>query len=149
VSELNLYTGSTLDIFSALTETEIKLPFVSFGISAGFPSPALDFEDLAIDLNKHLIKHPAATFYGRVKGESMIDAGIGDGDLLVIDKSLEPTDGKIAVCYIDGEFTLKRIKIDTDCCWLMPANDKYSPIKITSENDLRIWGIVTNVIKSV
>lgn len=109
----------------------------------------MDFIDLSIDLNRHLVKHPSATYYGRVKGDSMKDAGIDDGDLLVIDKSLEVTDGKIAVCYVDGEFTLKRIKIEKDCCWLIPANEKYKPLKITTENDFVIWGIVIHVIKTV
>jgi len=107
---LKLYRSKTIDIYSALTETELQLPYVDEGISAGFPSPALDFVDLTIDLNKHLIKHPSATFYGRVKGQSLKKAGIDEGDLLVIDRSLEPANGKIAVCYIDGEFTAKRIK---------------------------------------
>jgi SOS-response transcriptional repressors (RecA-mediated autopeptidases) len=149
MSASKLYSGQVLDIYSAMTETKLKRPLFPFGIRAGFPSPALDFIDLTIDLNRHLIKHPAATFYGRVKGESMKDAGINDGDLLVIDKGIEPVDGKIAVCYIDGEFTLKRIKLDKNCCWLMPANEKYKPIKVTEENDLRIWGVVTYVIKAV
>ena len=111
---LKLHKVNILDIFSADTETELNLPFVDSGISAGFPSPALDFIDLSIDLNKHLIKHPSATFYGRVKGDSLKNAGIENGDLLIIDRSLEPTNGKIAVCYIDGEFTAKRIQINKD-----------------------------------
>ena len=102
-----------------------------------------------IDMNKHLVKHPSSTFYGRVKGNSMIDASINDGDLLVIDKSIEPADGKIAVCFIDGEFTVKRIKLEKDACLLMPANEKFNPIKVTEENNFLIWGIVTHVIKSV
>jgi len=101
-----------VDIYSTSTETPLEVSVIPSDISAGFPSPALDFTDISIDLNKQLIKHPSATFYGRVKGESMKDAGINDGDLLVIDKSIEPQTGKIAVCYLDGEFTLKRIKID-------------------------------------
>ena len=148
MAALKLHSTTTLDIYSALTETELELPMVSQGISAGFPSPALDFIDLSIDLNKHLIKHPSSTFYGRVKGQSMKDEGINDGDLLVIDKSIEPVDGKIAVCYIDGEFTIKRIKLDKNICWLMPANDNYKPIKVTPENDFLLWGIVTHVIKT-
>jgi DNA polymerase V len=100
MSILKLHSSTTLDIYSALTECELELPIISGGISAGFPSPALDFIDLTIDLNKQLIKHPSATFYGRVKGQSMKDEGIGDGDLLIIDKSLNPIDGKIAVCFI-------------------------------------------------
>lgn len=145
---LKLHSSSTLDIYSAQTETELDLPVLQ-GISAGFPSPAMDFIDLSIDLNRHLIKHPSATFYGRVKGESMKDAGINDGDLLVIDKSIDPVDGKIAVCFVDGEFTLKRIKTDSGGVWLVPANESYRPIHVTEENDLRIWGVVTHVIKSV
>lgn len=148
MAALKLHTSNTLDIYSALSDTALELPMVSEGISAGFPSPAMDFADLSIDLNKHLIKHPSSTFYGRVKGESMKDEGIHDGDLLVIDKSIRPADGKIAVCYLDGEFTIKRIRIDKDIIWLMPANDEYTPIKVTSDNDFLIWGIVTHVIKS-
>ncbi len=149
MSALKLHTSNNLDIYSADTETELSLPLLPTSISAGFPSPAMDFVDLSIDLNKQLIKHPSATYYGRVKGESMKNAGINDGDLLIIDKSLEPQDGKIAVCYIDGEFTIKRIKLDKDCCWLMPENEDYKPIKVTPENEFLIWGIVIHVIKSL
>ena len=145
---LQLHTSNHLDIYSALTETELKLPLVNNGISAGFPSPALDFVDLSIDLNLHLIKHPSSTFYGLVKGHSMKNIGINDGDLLVIDKSIEPINNKIAVCYIDGEFTLKRIKLEKNQCWLIPENENYQSIKVTEENDFLIWGIVTYVIKS-
>jgi DNA polymerase V len=137
-----------MDIYSAETETELQLPLME-AVSAGFPSPATDFIDLTIDLNRHLIKHPSATYYARVKGESMRDAGINDGDLLIVDKSIDPTDGKIAICYIDGEFTLKRIKIDQNGIWLMPANDRFKPIRIEQDNTLVIWGIVTFVIKDV
>jgi DNA polymerase V len=146
---LKLHTSNTLEIYSALTDTKLEIPMVSGGISAGFPSPALDFVDLSIDLNKHLIKHPSATFYGRVKGHSMKDEGINDGDLLVIDKSLDPVNGKVAVCYIDGEFTIKKIKFEENACWLVPANEKYKPIKVTPDNEFIIWGIVTHVIKSL
>jgi DNA polymerase V len=145
---LKLHSSKTIDIYSAQTDTALALPLVAEGISAGFPSPALDFVDLKIDLNKHLIKHPAATFYGRVKGHSLKNAGIADGDLLVIDRSLEPSNGKIAVCFIDGEFTAKRIRIQKNEVWLMPENDDYSPIKIEAENDFLVWGVVTHVIKS-
>lgn len=145
---LILHASRTLEIYSAVSETELELPVISAGISAGFPSPAMDFIDLTIDMNKHLIKHPSSTFYGRVKGVSMKNVGIYDGDLLVIDKELNPTNDKIAVCYIDGEFTVKRIKIEHDCVWLVPENENYQPIKVTEENDFIIWGIVTHVIKS-
>lgn len=149
MSALKLHSSNTLEIFSAATESVLELPVISEGISAGFPSPALDFIDLTIDMNKHLVKHPATTFYGRVKGQSMRDVGIFDGDLLVIDKSLQPTDNKIAVCYIDGEFTIKRIQIQKDCIWLIPENEAYQPIKVTADNDFIIWGMVTHVIKAL
>ncbi|MCK9310713.1 MAG: translesion error-prone DNA polymerase V autoproteolytic subunit [Bacteroidales bacterium] len=148
MSPTKLHQSSTLDLYSALTETELSLPLASGKISAGFPSPASDFVDVAIDLNKHLIKHPSTTFFGRVRGQSMQDVGISDGDLLVIDKGLEPEDGKIAVCFIDGEFTVKRIRFQKDGCYLMPANDAYKPIHVTADNEFLIWGIVTHVIKS-
>ena len=139
--------NSTLEFYRPNYNTALDLPFVDGGISAGFPSPADDFLDTNIDLNKHLIKNPSTTFYGRVRGNSMIDAGIHDGDLLVIDKSLEPQSDKIAVCFIDGEFTVKRIQIEKDTVWLIAENKDYQPIKVTKENELLIWGIVTNVIK--
>lgn len=146
---LKLHHTNTLEIYSADTTSTVSLPFVENGISAGFPSPADDFLDISIDLNKEFVKNPSTTFYGRVKGDSMINAGLSSGDLLIIDKSLEPIDNKIAVCFIDGEFTVKRIKIEKDIVWLVAENENYKPIKVTSDNDFLIWGIVTTVIKSV
>jgi DNA polymerase V len=145
---LSKITTRTLDIFPVSVDTVLEIPVVSTAISAGFPSPALDFIDLSIDMNKHLIKRPSSTFYGRVKGQSMKDVGITDGDLLVIDKSITPKNDQIAVCYVDGEFTIKKIKFEQDICWLIPANDAYQPIRVTSQNDFLIWGIVTHVIKA-
>lgn len=137
-----------ISIHPADTGSELSLPFADEGIKAGFPFPAQDFMELAIDLNKELIRHPASTFYGRVKGNSMEDAGVYDGDVLVIDKSLDPRDGDMAVCFIDGEFTVKYIQIEKDFIWLLPANESYKPIKVTSENNFIIWGIVTYSIKN-
>lgn len=145
----NLHKSEALEIFASDTSTKLKLPVVEGGISAGFPSPAEDFMDTSIDLNKILIKNKEATFFGRVKGNSMMDSGIHDGDLLIIDKSLKPENNKIAVCFIDGEFTVKRIKIEKDIIWLMPENKDYKPIKVTKDNEFIVWGIVTTVIKSV
>lgn len=142
-----LYNTPSLTFYSVDISSKLDLPFVVEGISAGFPSPADDFLDINIDLNRHLIKNPSTTFYGRVKGNSMQDAGIHNGDLLIIDKSLEPTNNKIAVCFIDGEFTVKRIKIEKDIIWLIAENIDYKPIKVTKDNDFIIWGIVINVIK--
>ncbi|HMU97633.1 MAG TPA: translesion error-prone DNA polymerase V autoproteolytic subunit [Chitinophagales bacterium] len=149
MTPLKLHTGSIIDIFSANTETKLALPYVEEGISAGFPSPALDFVDLTIDLNRHLIKNPSATFYGKVKGDSLKNAGINNGDLLVIDRSLDPINGKIAVCFIDGEFTAKRIQILKNEIWLVPENENYPSIQITEENNFIIWGIVTHAIKNL
>lgn len=136
-------TKGKLRIYSVSNETSLALPLIEGGISAGFPSPAADFLDSTIDLNKYLIKHPSTTFIAITDGVSMTDAGIADKDLLIVDKSLEPTDGKIAVCILNGEFVLKRLKVDKDGIWLMPANENYKPTKITEYHDFEIWGIVT------
>lgn len=138
----------SVKIIAMENETEIERPVFPFGLSAGFPSPAMDFEEIGIDLNKHIIKHPYSTFFGRVSGDSMKDSGINDGDLLVIDKSIDFVDNKIVVCFIDGEYTLKRFQQDKNGAWLMPSNAKYSPIRVTENNDFIIWGVVTFVIKA-
>ncbi|GGG38273.1 LexA family protein [Bizionia arctica] len=123
--------------------------FIDTGISAGFPAPVEDFQQETLSLDNMLVKNKATTFYARVSGQSMIDAGLDDNDLLVIDRSLEPLHNKIAVCFLDGEFTVKRLRVEKDGVWLQPENINYSPIQITAENDFVIWGIVTNVIKKV
>jgi DNA polymerase V len=128
---------------------DLTIPIINEGVSAGFPSPAADFMENSIDLNKELSKNPLATFYIKVKGNSMIDAGINDKDVLVVDRSLEPQNNKIAICFIDGEFTVKRIHLDKECLYLIPENKNYQPIKVTQENQLLIWGIVTYVIKAL
>ena len=138
---------SVIEIFKADTKSSVELPFVEEGIRAGFPSPAQDYLDLSIDLNNELIKHPSTTFYGRVKGDSLIEADIHEGDILIIDKSLEPREGDLAVCCVDGEFTLKYIKIEQDVVWLIPANKDFQPIRVTAGNEFVIWGIVTYSIK--
>lgn len=123
--------------------------FVDTGISAGFPSPADDFKEQRLSLDDELIKNKESTFFARVSGQSMIGAGLNDKDLLVIDRSIEPTHNKIAVCFLDGEFTVKRLKVENDEVWLQPENPTYQPIQITQENNFVIWGVVTNVIKKV
>src|SRR6056300_1253747 len=119
------------------------------GISAGFPSPADDFKELRISIDQEVVRNEEATFYARVSGESMQGAGLDDGDLLVIDRSLEPQHNKIAVCFIDGEFTVKRLKVGPKGVFLMPENPNYKPIKMNEENELIIWGIVTYVVKKL
>ena len=123
--------------------------FIDTGISAGFPSPADDFKETRISLDEELIINKEATFFARVSGQSMIGAGLDDNDLLVIDRSLDPENNKIAVCFLDGEFTVKRLKVKNGDVWLQPENPDYPTIKITEENNFIIWGIVTNVIKKV
>ena len=142
-----LHTTPILEFYTPDYSTKIELPYIDAGIRAGFPSPADDFIELSIDLNKHLIKHKDTTFFATVKGHSMKNAGIYDGDLLIIDKSLEPQNDKIAICQIDGEFTVKRIKIEGNVVWLIAENEDFKPIKVTPENELIIWGIVTASIK--
>ena len=122
---------------------------INTGISAGFPSPAGDYKQERISLDKELIKNQEATFFARVSGESMVNAGLEDGDLIIIDRSIEPSNNKIAVCYIDGEFTVKRLRVKKDKIWLQPENSKYQPIEIKDDNELIIWGIVTNVVKKL
>ena len=102
-----------------------------------------------IDLNEELVLHPAATFYGRVVSNAMSREGVDKGDVLVIDRSLDPEEGSLAVCFIDGEFTLKRIRRDKDCIWLVPANKRFAPIRVTADNEFAVWGVVTYVIKKV
>lgn len=141
--------SNSIDIFTPDDNSGIELPLSGERVAAGFPSPAEDYASLSLDLNKELIKNPASTFYARVSGLSMIDEGINDGDLLVIDKSIEPFDGCLAVCYIDGEFTLKRFEKHKDHGLLVPANKEFKPIKVTADNSFCIWGIVTYIIKKV
>lgn len=138
-----------LHIFSADLSTELNLPFVDNGIKAGFPSPAQDYLTESIDLNKTLIRHSETTFYAKVSGDSLTEAGISDGDLVIIDKSLEAKNGDYVAAFIDGEFTLKQFKLDemNNCAWLIPANKKYHPIKVTEDNDFMVWGVITSCIK--
>ncbi len=136
-----------IQIFKPKDKKSSSSIFINDGISAGFPSPASDFEEARISLEKVLVKNKEATFYAKVSGESMKDAGLNDGDILVIDRSEEVKNNKIAICYVNGEFTVKRIKIEKDHIYLVPENKKYSPIKITEENEFIVWGIVTYVIK--
>lgn len=138
-----------IEIFTPESEEEMEMPYVSSGIKAGFPSPAADFDEVRISLDQIVVKNKAATFYAKASGNSMIGAGIEDGDVLVIDRSLEPVNNKIAVCFIDGEFTVKRIKIEKDSICLAPENDAFEPIQITESNQLLIWGIVTYVLKKI
>ena len=139
---------NTLNFFTP-SHGKLEAILINAGISAGFPSPAGDFKQERISLDKELIKNKEATFFARVSGESMVNAGLEDGDLIVIDRSLEPTNNKIAVCFIDGEFTVKRLQVKKNKIWLNPENTNYKAIEVKEDNELIIWGIVTNVIKKL
>lgn len=143
------YKSKNLTFFVPEQIEDAGANFFDTGISAGFPSPADDFKEQRLSLDEELIKNKEATFYARVSGQSMIGAGLDDNDLLIVDRSLEPKNNKIAVCFLDGEFTVKRLKVEKGEVWLQPENPDYPPIKVTEENDFVIWGIVTNVIKKV
>ncbi len=115
-------------------------------VQAGFPSPAEDHIERSLDLNELIVKHPAATFFVRVEGDSMRDAQIQSGDILVVDRSLEPVNGKIVVAIVNGEFTVKRLKIDQHGILLIPENAEYPVLRIHSGSDFQVWGVVTYVI---
>lgn len=134
--------------YMASNSERLSIPVIN-GIAAGFPSPATDYMEEGIDLNKELVRNPHWTFFGRVKGQSMKNAGIDEGDTIVVDKSLTPQHGRIAVCTLDGGFTLKRLHINGDKITLMPANPDFKPIAIAPESNFAVWGIVTYVIKKV
>ena len=143
-------TLESVSIYAILENAPLlEIPFAASTISAGFPSPANDYIETRIDLNQELIKNPSSTFFARVSGFSMKNIGIEENDILIIDKSLTLKNNSVAVCCLDGEFTLKRISIKKDAIWLIPENDDFKPIIVTKDNDFIIWGIVTFVIKSV
>ena len=140
---------NALEFYTPEDSNPLEIVLTQTGISAGFPSPADDFKEFKISLDRTLVKNKEATFYAKVSGQSMVGAGIDDGDLLIVDKSLEPKNNSIAVCFIDGEFTVKRLKISGGNVYLQPENASYKPIKVTNDNDFQVWGIVTHVIKRV
>jgi len=144
-----MIASQTLTFFTPKAPSGNGAIFVDSGISAGFPAPSDDFRETRISLDDELIRNKDATFFAKVKGQSMINAGLDDNDLLVIDRSIAPSNNKIAVCFLDGEFTVKRLRVEKNEVWLQPENPNYPIITITKENDFVIWGIVTNVIKKV
>lgn len=136
-------------LYSADTSTTLSLIFADGGIRAGFPSPAQDYTPESIDLNRTLIRHPASTFYARVVGDSMCGEGITEGDILIVDRSIEAEHGDLVVCCLDGEFTLKRLCLNRgDTIFLMPSNRKYRPIEVSGDKDFMVWGVVIYTIKA-
>ena len=141
---------SSIHIIQGNFEHELGLQYAP-AIRAGFPSPADDYMHESLDFNRDLIRNPEATFYGRVEGDSMIEAGICDGDIAVIDRSLEPRHGDIVVGYINDEFTIKYLDLSHQqqgYIELRPANPKFSPIRIHADDDFEVWGVVIWTIKS-
>ncbi|MBE9466713.1 MAG: translesion error-prone DNA polymerase V autoproteolytic subunit [Bacteroidetes bacterium] len=137
---------SFFKVFNLDNSTKIEIPLFVDTISAGFPSPADDYIEEKLDLNKHLIKHPEATFYVKAKGNSMINIGIFEDDILIVDRSLDPANNSIVIGVVNGEFTVKRINKSDDKFYLIPENDNFPPIEITESMDFKIWGVVTNAI---
>ena len=135
-------------IYTSTNEGDVALPDCGY-VKARFPSPADDMPFPTLDLNRRLVRNPASTFYMTVSGDSMSGDVADDGDLLVVDRSIEPTSGCLAVCAVNGEFTLKRLQIENDYALLLPANQKYKPIRVTAENNFSVWGVVRYVIKKV
>jgi DNA polymerase V len=135
-----------IEIFKAEAKTTMPLPLYIANVQAGFPSPAEDYLDKTLDLNELLISHPSATFFVRVAGDSMKGAGIFSGDVLVVDRSLEATDNRIVVAILEGEFTVKRLKLSEGRVSLVPENPAYPILQIKEGSDFQVWGVVTYVI---
>ena len=136
-------------VYAPDLSTRYALPVFLGRLAAGFPSPADDYIEGNLDLNRHLIKHPTATFFVRVTGDSMIGAGIHSGDLLVVDRSLDAVDGNVIVAALDGELTVKRLFKHSEILRLLPANAAYEPIEILAQQTFEIFGVVTNVIHAL
>ena len=129
--------------------TKRRQPIFMATVPAGFPSPAADYEEGKLDLNRHLIKNPAATFFVRVAGDSMLKAGIHSGDLLVVDRSIEPRDRNVVIAVVNGELTVKRIRIRRNKLTLVAENDAYRSQEINDQTEFEVWGVVTNVIHAL
>ncbi len=140
---------ANLEIKKLEESSDLELQLFDSRIQAGFPSPAQGSFADSVDLNHELINNPAATFCARVIGDSMIDSGINEGDMLIIDRSIEPQDGDIAVCFIDGDFTVKRILIKDNEMSLVPANRRYPVIRVPKESNFVVWGVVSHIIKKL
>ncbi|MBN1807137.1 MAG: translesion error-prone DNA polymerase V autoproteolytic subunit [Sedimentisphaerales bacterium] len=141
--------SSSRTIYAVDLSVESRQPLFENMVPAGFPSPAADYEEDRLDLNRYLVKHPAATFFVRAIGDSMIGAGIHCGDLLVVDRSLEPKDKNVVIAVLDGELTVKRIRIGKRAIALEPENESYSVRQVKEGTDFQVWGVVTCVIHSL
>jgi DNA polymerase V len=142
-----MLTPTTLTFLPPSFELKLDIPLASFGVSAGFPSPADDYLDGHLDLNEHFIRHPAATFFVRAEGDSMRGAGILDGDLLIVDRAAPCTDGSIVVVRVGDDFTLKRLIKKGSRVFLQPENEDFQPIEVTEDNDCKVWGRVVGSVR--
>ena len=138
-----------LNFFQPKEEKNLGQWLMEQGISAGFPSPADDFKEIRISLDKELVKNGDATFYAKVSGDSMINAGIYNNDIIIVDRSIKPKHGKIVVAALDGQMTIKRLYHRDDKIMLLPENELFKPIEILDSMDMVIWGVATNVIHSL
>jgi len=138
-----------LEILSPDASADLERPLFLTQVPAGFPSPADDSIEQKLDLNRHLIKHPAATYFVRVSGDSMIDAGIRSKDILVVDRALEPQDKSVVIAVLDGELTVKRFRRISGKIYLVPENKNYAPLEIPEDSSFEVWGVVTYVIHSL
>ena len=145
----HIKTNNKLAFYSLENAVLKEVPFYKESVPAGFPSPAEDFMDLDLNLQEYLVQHPSATFCVRVIGDSMIKAGIHSGDVMVVDRALEPRNNNIILAVLDGEFTVKRIRKKKEQLFLVPENDQFAPILVTEEMDFKVWGVVTHVIHKV
>lgn len=137
------------EFYAFENKTELKLPLYLAGVSAGFPSPADDYIDKTLDLNEFLIEHPSATFFVRAVGDSMLDAGIQSGDILIIDRALEPSTGDVIIAMLNGEFLVKRIRIENSKIFLEAGNPDFETIEVDEEMNFEVWGVVSHVIHSL
>lgn len=135
-----------LEIFGFEQRTQLGLPLYLATVPAGFPSPAEDYIDRKLDLNEHLVRHPAATFFVRADGDSMRDAGVASGDILVVDRAVTPQNGHIVIAALDGELTVKRLRRENGRLFLMPDNPDYAPVEVSPEASFEVWGVVTYII---
>ena len=132
----------------ATSTATLTIPLFEQRVRAGFPSPADDFAEGGIDLNRELVPHPAATFCVRVQGDSMVGAGIHSGDMLIVDRSVQAEAGRVVVALLNGEFTVKELAMRDGLPILMPANPRYAPIEVAPTDDFEVWGVVAHVIRS-
>lgn len=144
-----IYPAVVEEIYHARVKTHFDIPLYTCPVSAGFPSPADEYLEGKLDLNKHLIPHPLATFFVRVSGNSMTGAGIYEGDLLIVDRSLEPRDGNVVIAVVNGELLVKRLKMRNGQPHLVAEHPDYAPLAITEAMDFSIWGVVKHSIRSL